>query len=111
LALAWAIDKPVERIPRPRRQHRFGILGGKLLGFGRVVHRAELRTAHGAEGGVLEALLGQRFIVHSLGGFRIERQLELLAPIEAIAGAGEFIVAIPRAGPVRAISAACAAIL
>src|SRR5215472_13229555 len=54
------------------RQHRLGFLFREVLSFVRMVHRAELGTAHGAERRVLEALLGQGFIVVSARGFRIE---------------------------------------
>ena len=48
---------------------------------------------------ILEALLGQRFVVHGAGGFRVERKLELAVPVEAVAGAGQLVVAIAYARP------------
>src|SRR5580704_17450207 len=41
-------------------QHRVGLFRRKTLHLRRVVHRAKLRPAHGAEGGFLETLLRQR---------------------------------------------------
>src|SRR5262245_41616002 len=48
----------------------------------RDAHRAKLRAAHRAELRRLEDLLRQRLVVHRLGGLRVERQLELLLPVE-----------------------------
>ena len=53
-------------------QHCLGILRGELLRLRGVIHGTELRPAHGTERGVLETLLGERFVMHGLGGFRIE---------------------------------------
>ena len=69
-----------------------------LVNFRRVVHRAEFRAAHGAERGVFVALFWQRFIVHGASGFGIERELELLFPVELVAGIAEGVVAVPGAG-------------
>ncbi len=60
----------------------------ELLFFGHLadvlgdLHRAVLRAAHAAEVGALERVLRQRFVVITLRRFRIERQAELLVPIE-----------------------------
>src|SRR5580704_8827047 len=48
----------------------------------RRVHRAELRSAHGAELRFLVKIIRQGFIVHRTGRFGIERKLKLLVPIE-----------------------------
>src|SRR5215207_3851425 len=64
-----------------------------------VVHRAELRTAHRAELGALEVLGRQRLVVVFASALRIERELELLVPVEAVTGPGERVVAIGGTGP------------
>src|SRR5260370_16061953 len=57
-----------------------------LVHFAGVVHRAELRAAHGAEGCRLVALFGQSLVVHGAGGLGIEGEFELFLPIEFVAG-------------------------
>ena len=51
----------------------FGLV---LAGFGfgklRDVHRAELRSAHGAEFRFLVEIVGERLVVHGASGFGIE---------------------------------------
>ena len=49
---------------------------------------------------VLKSSCGQRLVVHRLGGLRVERERELLLPVEGVAGAGERVVAVARAGAV-----------
>src|ERR1035437_6642517 len=68
-------------------QYSFGVSFGELLRLDRVVHGAELGTAHRAEGCVLETLLRQGLVVVGAGGLGVERELELLVPIESEAGA------------------------
>src|SRR5262249_53575119 len=80
-------------------QHRLRVGRGELLGLRGVVHGAELRSAHGAERCVLETLLRQRFVVVRLRRFRVERQSELLFPVECETGARKSIVAIACARP------------
>src|SRR5579862_8958282 len=72
---------------RDLREDRFGVLCRELLGFDRVVHGAELGAAHRTEGCILESFFGQRLVVICLRGFRVERQLELLLPVESEARA------------------------
>src|SRR5690349_7843119 len=45
-------------------------------------HRAEFRAAHRAEARVLVALFRKRLVVLRLRGLRVERQAELLVPVE-----------------------------
>ena len=56
-----------------------------------------LGSAHGAELGLLVVVSGQGLIVILLGPLRIQGELELPVPVEGVAGAAEFVVAI--AGP------------
>ena len=63
-------------------QHSSCISFGKLLCFRRVIHRAKFWAAHGAESGVFKTFLGQRLVMVSTCGFRIERELELALPVE-----------------------------
>src|ERR1041384_6675654 len=51
------------------------------------VHRAELRPAHRAELRALEVLGGQRLVVQLACARGVERQPELLVPVERIARA------------------------
>ena len=46
------------------------------------LHRAVLRAAHAAKVCALERVLRQRLVVHPPGGLGIERQAELLVPVE-----------------------------
>src|SRR6266545_4689743 len=66
------------------RRHRLP-LSELPLDLPRDVHRAELRPAHGAELGRLEVLGGKRLVVQLARARRIERQTELLVPVEGIA--------------------------
>src|SRR5579863_3306591 len=47
------------------------------FGFGELgdVHGAEFGPTHGAELGFLVKVVGERFVVHGLGGFGVERKL------------------------------------
>ena len=65
-----------------------------------MIHRAELRSAHRTKRRILEPFFRQRLIVHGARRFRIERQLELLVPVEAVARPRQCVVAIPCPGPV-----------
>src|SRR5579864_5566305 len=65
-----------------------------LVDFGGVIHRAEFRAAHRAEGGFLVVIVGEGLVVHGTRGFRIERERELLLPIEFVASKADGIVAI-----------------
>src|SRR5712692_5627366 len=58
-------------------QHSLGILRRKTFYLGRNVHGTEFRAAHRAEVGVLEAVFGQRLVVHRAGRLRVERKFEL----------------------------------
>jgi len=62
----------------------------------RVVHRAEFRPAHPAELRALEVLVGQGRVVHRLRRVGVEREPELLLPIEGIPCARESVVAVAR---------------
>src|SRR5258707_14267025 len=64
------------------------------LGFGQLrdVHGAELRAAHGAELGFFVEIVGKIFVVHGFGGGGIERELELLVPVEEKPCVGKRIV-------------------
>jgi len=66
--------------------------------LGRIIHRAEFWATHGAEGCLFVVLVGQGFVVHGAGSFGIEGELELLLPIELIAGVAEGVIAIAGAG-------------
>src|SRR4029434_33015 len=79
-------------------QYGSGVSGGKSFHLGGNVHGAEFRSAHGAEMRVLETFLGEGFVVHAAGGFGVEREGELLLPVEAVAGARKGVVAIADAG-------------
>src|SRR5262249_58607497 len=72
-----------------------------------ALHGAELRAAHGAEFGALEVLGGQTRVVHGPGGLRVERQGELLLPIEGIAGPRQGVIPVAGArtltGDVRGV--------
>src|SRR5579864_2624173 len=85
---------------RNLRQHRLGVGLGELLRFVGVVHGAELGPAHRAERRVLEAFFRQRLVVIGPRGFRVQRQLELLVPVEGEARPRQLVVAIPGARPV-----------
>src|ERR1700752_2235326 len=67
----------LQRFPLPER----------ALDLARDVHRAELRPAHRAKLGALEILGGQRLVVQLARARGIERQPELLVPVERIARA------------------------
>src|SRR5579859_1780185 len=69
-----------------------------LIHLGRIVHRAEFGATHGAEGGFFVVVVGQGFVVHGAGGFRIEREGELFFPVELVAGVAEGVVAVAGAG-------------
>ena len=69
-----------------------------LIDFLRVIHGAELRSAHRAEFRFFVIVVGQGLIVHGARGFRIERQGKLLFPVEFVAGIAQGVVAISRAG-------------
>src|SRR5204863_3817097 len=62
-----------------------------------VVHGAELRPAHRAELGALEVLGGERLVVVLASAIGVERELELLVPVEAVARAGQRVVTVGRA--------------
>src|ERR1035437_9174098 len=81
-------------------QYGGSVIGGEGFHLGGDVHGTELGPAHGAEMRVFESVLGQGFIVHAAGGFGVERERELFLPVEAVAGAGERVVAIAHAGAV-----------
>src|SRR5205807_10515363 len=51
-----------------------------------------------AEGRFLAAVVGERFSVHGASGGGIERELALPVAVEAVAGAGEVVVAVTSAG-------------
>src|ERR1700733_5773764 len=72
----------------------------ELIHFARPVHGAEFRSAHGAESCFLVVIVGQRLVVHGAGGFRVEREGELLFPVEGVAGVADGVVAIAGAGTV-----------
>jgi hypothetical protein len=42
----------------------------------------------------------ERLVVHGAGPLGVEREVELLVPVEGVAGAGEGVVAVAGAGPV-----------
>ena len=69
-----------------------------LVHLRRVIHRAEFRSAHGAEGSFLVEVVGKSFVVHRARGLGIERERELLLPIELVAGIAESVVAVTGAG-------------
>src|SRR5579859_1583873 len=69
-----------------------------FVNFGRIVHRAEFGATHGAEGGFFVVVVWQGFVVHGAGGFGIEREGELLFPVELVAGVAEGVVAVAGAG-------------
>src|SRR3990172_6984421 len=48
------------------------------------LHRAELWPAHRAELRVLEHVVAQRLVVHLLRCLRVQRELELLLPVEVV---------------------------
>src|SRR5579864_1120435 len=73
-------------------QHGLGVRRRKSFHLGRNVHGTEFRAAHRAKVGVLEAFLRQRLVVHGASRFRVERKLELAIPVEAVTGAGKFVV-------------------
>ena len=54
-------------------QNFVGLLCCEALDLRRMVHGTELGTAHGAEGGFLEAFFGKGLVVHGAGGFGVER--------------------------------------
>src|SRR5258708_4109439 len=54
--------------------------------FAGVIHGAEFRAAHGAEGCGLVSLFGEGFVVRRAGGLGVEGEFELLFPIEFVAG-------------------------
>src|SRR5256886_12392974 len=64
----------------------------------RIIHRAKLWSAHGAESRFFVVIVWQSFIVHGARGLGIERERELLIPIELVVGITESIIAIPCAG-------------
>ena len=55
---------------------------GILADLLRNLHRAEFRAAHRAEMRELGAVRRQGLVVELLRGFRVERQVELVAPAE-----------------------------
>ncbi len=57
-----------------------------------------LGPAHRAELGLLVNVGRQGFVVILLGPLGIEGEFELLVPVEGVAGAAEFVVAIARPG-------------
>ncbi len=59
-----------------------------------------LGPAHRAELGLLVDVGRQGFVVVLLGPLGIEGELELLVPVEGVAGTAEFVVAIARTGTV-----------
>src|SRR5215469_11651228 len=59
----------------------------------RIIHGAELGTAHGAEGGFLIVVVGQGFIVHGARRIRVERKRELFFPIKLVARVAESVIA------------------
>src|SRR5580698_8123947 len=70
-----------------------------LVHLAGVVHRAELRPAHGAEGCRLVSLFGQSLVMHGARRLRIKRKFKLFFPIELVAGVAQGIVAVARSGP------------
>jgi hypothetical protein len=99
----------------PRRAGRPEASAGEhLLELGDVLlgdlglHRAVLGSAHRAELGLFVDIGRKGFFVVLPGPLGVERQIELAVPVEGVAGATEFIVAVAGAG---AMSAAWAAIL
>src|SRR5574343_458610 len=57
------------------------------------LHRAEVRTAHGAEVGDLGRLLGQGLVVEFTRLVRVEAEIELVFPTELVARFTESVVA------------------
>src|SRR5579863_8408285 len=78
-------------------QYSFGLFRSKALYFGRNIHRTEFGPAHGAEVGVFKAFFRKCFVVHGTGRIGIEREFELAVPVETIARAGKFVVAVTSA--------------
>src|SRR3954469_17182737 len=60
-------------------------LSDSFFDCSRVVHRAELRTAHSAELRALEVLGRQGLVVIFLRAIGIERKTELFFPVERVA--------------------------
>src|SRR5580700_9511951 len=70
-----------------------------LVHLAGVVHGAELRSAHGAEGRRLVSLFGQSLVVHRASRLRIKRKFKLFFPIEFIASVAQRVVTVARSRP------------
>ena len=73
-------------------------LGREVAHFLADLHAAEFGAAHRAEVGGLGSFGRQGLVVILLGRVGVERQVELVAPAEIEAGAGQRVVAQPRGG-------------
>src|SRR6185437_132379 len=69
-----------------------------FIHLGGIVHGAEFRAAHGAEGCFPVVIVWQSFVVHGARGFWIKRKRKLLFPVEFVARVAEGIVAVLRTG-------------
>src|SRR5438105_3928 len=79
-------NRSAARFPVP--DTRFpGQLRDAVFDRPRMMHRAELGSAHRAEFGALEVLGGQRFVVILSRPLGIETEPELLVPIEPVSRA------------------------
>src|SRR5688572_28773992 len=78
-------------------QSSFGRRFLEMVDPRRDLHRAELRAAHRAELGALEVVGRQVLVVVLARGLRIEREGELLVPVERDPRAGDLVVALPGA--------------
>lgn len=58
------------------------------------LHRAEIGPAHGAEVSGFGAFLGKGLVVIAFGGYRVEREIELVFPAEFEASFAQGIVAV-----------------
>src|SRR5262249_58850647 len=69
-----------------------------IIDLAGIIHGAEFGAAHRAERGFFVVVVGQGFVVHGAGRLGIEREGELLLPIEFVAGVAERVVAVLRPG-------------
>src|SRR5215469_6226915 len=65
-----------------------------LVHFARIIHRAELRTTHGAECRFLVVVIRQSLVVHGTRRLGIKRQGKLFLPIKLVAREAEGIIPI-----------------
>src|SRR5215472_12329864 len=68
----------------------------------RIVHRAELWPTHRAERSFLVVIVGKRLVVHSTRSFGIERERELLFPIEFVSRKADGVVTVLCTGTLAA---------